>query len=133
MRAVRGKDTKPEIAVRRALHTLGYRFRLQRKGLPGRPDVLLPRHRIAIFVHGCFWHRHEGCHRATTPKIREEFWTKKLEANVARDRTVERELRELSWKVVTIWECQTKKPDDLAAYLHAELPPPKGLQGPATD
>lgn len=123
MRAVRSRDTKPEMAVRQALHALGFRFRLQRKDLPGRPDIVLPRHRLVIFVHGCFWHRHENCSRATSPKTREEFWRSKFEGNVARDRKAERALCSMGWKVLTVWECETKKQSELVIRLFAELPP----------
>jgi DNA mismatch endonuclease (patch repair protein) len=121
MRAVRGKDTKPEMAVRRILHRLGFRFRLQRRDLPGRPDIVLPRHRLAIFVHGCFWHRHSDCRRTSIPKTRADFWSAKFEANAARDERVARELVTAGWKVIVIWECQTKKPDELTVALLQDL------------
>lgn len=117
MRAVRSENTKPELAVRRILHKLGYRFRLQRRDLPGRPDIVLPGRRLAIFVHGCFWHRHPDCRKATIPKTRIDFWTAKFESNAARDERVERELVATGWKVLVVWECQTKKPEDLADAL----------------
>ncbi|MFN7009308.1 MAG: very short patch repair endonuclease [Allorhizobium sp.] len=106
MQAVRSGDTKPEIAVRKLLHRLGYRFRLRRSDLPGKPDIVLPRHRLAVFVHGCFWHRHD-CKRATMPKTRTEFWEAKLSANAARDARVMKALHELGWRTVVIWECET--------------------------
>lgn len=109
MSAIRGADTKPEVALRRALHALGYRFRLHRRNLPGRPDIVLPGRSITIFVHGCYWHRHPGCRFATTPSTRTEFWSQKFEQNVARDARNHRELRELGWHVATIWECQIRK------------------------
>lgn len=121
MRAVKGKDTKPEMAVRRVLHRLGFRFRLQRPDLPGRPDIVLPRCRLAIFVHGCFWHRHPDCRRATTPKTRIDFWSAKFAANVARDGRVEGELVAAGWKVLVVWECETKKPEDLTGALFEGL------------
>lgn len=105
MQAVRSSDTKPEIAVRKLLHRLGYRFRLRRSDLPGKPDIVLPRHRLAVFVHGCFWHRHD-CKRATMPKTRTEFWEAKLSANVARDARVMKALHEFGWRTVVIWECE---------------------------
>jgi DNA mismatch endonuclease (patch repair protein) len=117
MRAVKSKDTKPEIAVRRALHRLGFRFRLHRRDLPGRPDIVLPGRRLAIFVHGCFWHRHFNCRKATIPKTRIDFWIAKFEANTERDHQVERELVAAGWKVLVIWECQTKKPEKLTGAL----------------
>lgn len=117
MRAVKGKDTKPEVAVRRVLHRMGFRFRLQRRDLPGRPDIVIPGCRLTIFVHGCFWHRHADCSKATTPKTRIDFWNAKFEANATRDERVEAELVAAGWKVLVVWECQTKKPDDLIGAL----------------
>ena len=108
MAAVRGKDTKPELVVRRTAHRLGYRFRLHNRSLPGTPDLVFPRRRLVIFVHGCFWHRHHGCSRTTTPKTRAEFWQAKFDANVARDCRVADALHSLGWRVVVIWECQTR-------------------------
>lgn len=106
MRRIRGKDTAPELALRRALHAEGLRFRLHRANLPGRPDIVLPRFRTAVFVHGCFWHRHEGCPICTTPKSNTQFWTEKFERNVARDQRNKRQLKSLGWNVVTVWECE---------------------------
>lgn len=117
MRAVRGKDTKPELAVRQTLHRLGFRFRLHRKDLPGRPDIVLPRHRLAIFVHGCFWHRHAGCKRASSPKTRSEFWNAKFEANVARDDRVQCALQDAGWKVLIVWECAARDVEALERML----------------
>lgn len=105
MARIRGKDTAVEIAVRRQLHSLGYRFRLHRKDLPGRPDVVLPRYRAAIFVHGCFWHRHAGCAYATNPATRPAFWEAKFAANVRRDAAAVEKLLSDGWSVVVIWEC----------------------------
>ena len=93
--------------VRRALHALGFRFRLHRRDLPGSPDIVLPRHRSVIFVHGCFWHRHAGCRRTTMPKTRAAFWQAKFDANQARDAQVEDALRRAGWWVHVIWECET--------------------------
>ena len=107
MARVRGKDTTPELAVRRAAHKLGYRFRLHRRDLPGTPDMVLPRLRLAVFIHGCFWHRHQGCKRCTSPKTRVEFWDAKFAANQQRDRRNEHLLRELGWRVEVVWECET--------------------------
>lgn len=106
MAAIRGRDTSPELRVRSLLHRLGYRFRLHRRDLPGSPDIVLPRHRTVVFVHGCFWHRHPGCRYATTPKTREEFWTRKFEQNVERDRRQQQQLREMGWSVMVVWECE---------------------------
>lgn len=117
MQAIRGKDTKPECKVRSALHQLGYRFRLHRPDLPGKPDIVLPRHRTVIFVHGCFWHRHPNCRFAYTPKSRVEFWQRKFADNVRRDRRAAKQLRKAGWRVVTIWECQTRQPTRLARRL----------------
>lgn len=108
MASVRGRDTAPELAVRRIAHGMGLRFRLHRKDLPGRPDLVFPKHRLAVFVHGCFWHRHKGCRFASIPKSRIAFWTEKFAANVARDARQEAALRELGWRVLVIWQCETK-------------------------
>jgi DNA mismatch endonuclease (patch repair protein) len=104
------KNTAPEIAVRRALHSLGARFRLHRRDLPGTPDVVLPGRRLALLIHGCFWHRHAGCRFAYSPKSRREFWSAKFDRNVDRDHEVERALAELGWRVRVIWECETRDP-----------------------
>lgn len=109
--------------VRRMLHGLGYRFRLHRKDLPGRPDIALPRHRKAIFVHGCFWHAH-GCPKGQPPKSRHEYWLPKLQANVNRDRAKIAELEQLGWDVLVIWQCETKDTDVLAHKLQAFVDKP---------
>jgi DNA mismatch endonuclease (patch repair protein) len=111
MRAVGRTNTKPELIVRRVLHAMGLRFRLHRKDLPGTPDIVLPRHRTVIFVHGCFWHRHEGCSKASTPKTRPEFWNTKFEQNVRRDQRNVQALVSRGWDVVTVWECEVKDRD----------------------
>lgn len=111
------RDTKPEMVVRHLLHAIGRRFRLHRRDLPGTPDIVLPGSRKAIFVHGCFWHRHEGCARATTPKTRAEFWQEKFDRNVARDERKEAELRAAGWDVTTVWECETRDPATLEIRL----------------
>ena len=108
MAAVQNKNTKPEIAVRRVLHRMGYRFRLHVRDLPGNPDVVLPRHKVCIFVHGCFWHQHSGCSRATVPSSNTEFWRSKFEKNVARDSFVQSELKRLGWRVCVVWTCLVK-------------------------
>ena len=105
MSGIRGRNTKPEMELRRALHKRGFRFRVHARELPGRPDIVLPRHRAAIMVHGCFWHRHEGCRFATNPATRTEFWQDKFEANVARDRRNEVALVAAGWRVAIVWEC----------------------------
>jgi DNA mismatch endonuclease (patch repair protein) len=108
MSQIRGKNTKPEIFVRSLLHRMGYRFRIHRKDLPGKPDIVLPKYRTVIFVHGCFWHRHKGCKRCTTPSTNKEYWLKKFERNKINDKIYKRELKEKGWKIITIWECETK-------------------------
>jgi len=105
MSGIRGKDTKPELAVRSFLHRAGMRFRLHAK-LPGKPDLVLPRYRTVVFVHGCFWHRHEGCRYATTPASNAGFWQEKFTGNVRRDERVKRQLEEEGWRVETVWACQ---------------------------
>lgn len=108
MRAIGPGNTAPEMRVRRFLHSAGLRYRLHVSGLPGKPDIVLPKFRCVIFVHGCFWHRHPGCHLTTTPATRPEFWNQKFEKNVARDHKVQTLLEEAGWRVLTIWECETK-------------------------
>lgn len=122
MASIRGKDTKPELLLRKAMHAQGFRFRLHDKCLPGSPDLVLPRYRAVVFVHGCFWHRHEGCRFATTPATRPDFWADKFQANVARDRKHEAALLAANWRVAIIWECDIKSSvenmaDELASWL----------------
>jgi DNA mismatch endonuclease (patch repair protein) len=107
MSRIKGKDTAPELVVRRALHAAGLRFRLHVTGLPGAPDIVLPRHRTVVLVHGCFWHRHPGCANARLPGTNRLFWRRKLTANVRRDAKVMRELHALGWRVMVVWECET--------------------------
>ncbi|MDG9924479.1 MULTISPECIES: DNA mismatch endonuclease Vsr [unclassified Pseudomonas] len=133
MRAVRRADTKPELRVRRVLHALGLRFRLHRKSLPGSPDVVLPKHRTVIFVHGCFWHRHPGCRYASTPKTRQEFWLPKFEANIQRDARKEAQLRELGWRVLVVWECETRRLPDLEKRFRREFPVAASAHTPPHD
>jgi len=121
MAAIRGKDTKPEKIVRSLAHRMGYRFRLHRKDLPGRPDLVFPCRRKVIFVHGCFWHQHPGCRFASRPATRPEFWAKKLSGNRARDRRVQAELRRQGWKVLVVWECQTRNLLNLESRLRRFL------------
>ena len=106
MAAIRGKDTKPEVIVRSFLHRLGFRFRLHGRDLPGRPDIVLPKYRTVVEVRGCFWHRHEGCPFAYTPKSNREFWESKLNGNRERDRRNLRDLARLGWRVIEVWECE---------------------------
>lgn len=105
MSSIRGKDTQPELIVRRYLHASGFRFRLHRKDLQGRPDLVLPKWRVAVFVHGCFWHGHQKCRYFSLPKTRPEFWEAKIQGNRIRDIRAERLLSEQGWRVMTIWEC----------------------------
>ena len=113
MSAIKSKNTKPEIAVRKVLHSMGYRFRLHSKDLPGSPDIVLPKYKTVIFVHGCFWHRHKNCKYATTPKTREEFWNNKFRSNIERDLEIHEKIKNLNWRSVVIWECETKNMEDL--------------------
>ncbi|WP_182510619.1 DNA mismatch endonuclease Vsr [Phyllobacterium sp. P30BS-XVII] len=106
MSRIRSKDTKPELGLRKALHATGLRFRLDNRTLPGKPDLVLPRHRSVIFVHGCFWHRHPSCKVATTPKSNTDFWLDKFQRNVARDAKVTQQLKDLGWRVFVAWECE---------------------------
>jgi len=129
MSGIRGKNTKPEILVRNALTIKGYRYRLHRKDLPGAPDIVMPGRHIAIFVHGCFWHQHEGCRLAKQPSTRSEFWAAKLGANVERDRKATSLLSEQGWRVLQVWECATKSlarlqtlPDSLAEWIDGTDP-----------
>lgn len=112
MSGIQGKNTKPEILVRRYLHSKGYRFRLHRKNLPGCPDLVLSKYRLAIFIHGCFWHHHTACFYARLPATREEFWRTKLTRNVERDEEQKHMLISLGWRVLTIWECGTRHCQD---------------------
>lgn len=107
MAGIKGKNTKPEIVVRKALHAQGYRFRLHDKKLPGKPDIVLPKYKTVIFVHGCFWHKHD-CKHFKWPKTRPEFWREKIEGNVARDKKHAEELITLGWNVKVVWECEVK-------------------------
>jgi DNA mismatch endonuclease (patch repair protein) len=114
MAGIRGRDTKPELVLRKALHARGFRYRLHPGGVPGRPVLVLPKHRAAVFVHGCFWHRHEGCRYATTPATRAQFWAAKFEGNLDRDKTAHAMLIERGWRVATVWECALRKPGQIA-------------------
>lgn len=114
MALVRSRDTQPEMRVRKALHAAGLRYRLHDRRLPGAPDLVFPSRRIAVFVHGCFWHRHPGCAAARLPKSRQEFWEPKLAGNVERDKRQQGELEARGWTVLVIWECETRNPAALA-------------------
>jgi DNA mismatch endonuclease (patch repair protein) len=123
MSLVRSRDTKPEMAVRRALHRLGYRFRLHRKDLPGKPDLVFPRRKKVIFVHGCFWHGHDaaGCKLARMPKSRQEFWEAKIRANSERDARSIEALKKLGWGVYVVWECELKGEQNIVNALRGFL------------
>lgn len=108
MSRIRGKDTKPELMLRSLLHRAGFRFRLHVPDLPGKPDIVLPKYRTVIFVHGCFWHRHDGCANATMPKTRPEFWQEKFRRTVERDHEKQTQLEDAGWRVLTVWECELK-------------------------
>ena len=123
MSRIRSGNTKPERLVRSLLHRMGYRFRLHRKDLPGRPDIVLPGRRTVILVHGCYWHRHTGCRFAYTPKSNIEFWEAKFNENVNRDQRQRSQLSELGWNVITVWECETKELEALSERLGSEIPP----------
>lgn len=117
MQAVKGRDTKPEMTLRSALHRQGLRFRVCRRDLPGRPDIVFAKAKLAIFVHGCFWHRHSGCPKATTPKANSEFWQEKFQANVRRDQVKAQQLAAAGWTVKEVWECQMLRPDRRAQVV----------------
>ena len=117
MSRIKSKDTTPECLARSFLHRNGFRFRLHVKDLPGKPDIVLPKHKTVIEVRGCYWHRHEGCKDATTPSTNAEFWQKKFAENVARDKRTEQELKKLGWNVIVIWECETGKSSQLEGLI----------------
>ncbi len=122
MSRIKGRDTKPELIVRSMLHRMGYRFRLHVKTLPGKPDIVLPKYKTVIFVHGCFWHRHKGCKYAYTPKSRQDFWKAKFAANERNDSKATSRLRRLGWRVCTLWECDSADPSRLHRMLNAQIP-----------
>ena len=132
MSRIKSGNTKPEIALRSLLHAMGYRFRLHGKVskklhpkgvLPGKPDIVLAKYKSVIFVHGCFWHRHENCKESTTPKTRRQWWLEKFEKTIERDKNNQRELEKLDWKVIVVWECEIKNEAQLVQKLHLEIPP----------
>ena len=125
MSKVSGKHTAPELNVRRLLHSLGYRFRLHRKDLPGRPDIVLPKHRAVIFVHGCFWHRHVGCPNTRTPKSNVDFWERKFHDNLQRDKRVESKLDAAGWRSWVIWECECRDVEALTRRILEYLGKPR--------
>jgi DNA mismatch endonuclease (patch repair protein) len=120
MSLVRGKDTKPELIVRKLLHRLGYRFRLHRRDLPGKPDIVLPRYKTAIFVHGCFWHGH-NCKGGARPSSNVEFWNDKLAKNIVRDQVNVNKLKLLGWRCIIVWQCETRNEEALEKKLKAAL------------
>ena len=124
MASVRSKHTAPELAVRRLAHRLGYRFRLHRRGLPGTPDMVFPKYRVAVQVHGCFWHGHEGCRHAARPGSNAEFWNEKIERNRARDARDTAALEATGWTVLTVWGCEVRNAAELAERLSTAMPRP---------
>jgi DNA mismatch endonuclease (patch repair protein) len=121
MSRIRGRDTKPELIVRRLVHALGYRFRLHRRDLPGAPDLTFPGRKKVVFIHGCFWHQHQGCRFAYKPKSNVEFWKQKLTGNTRRDARVVQELREQGWSPLVIWECEISDLQNLTNRLTSHL------------
>lgn len=117
MSRVKGKNTRPELSIRRLAYSLGLRFRLHRRDLPGTPDLVFPRWKLALFMHGCYWHRHIGCKLCTTPKTRVEFWSAKFASNVDRDRQNVAELERQGWRVLIVWQCELRDPEAVTARL----------------
>ena len=123
MSRVKGRDTKPEILVRSVIHRMGYRFRVHRSDLPGNPDIVLPRHGKIIFVHGCFWHGHKRCPRSKRPTTNKSFWNEKLNKNIDRDKRQQKEIKNMGWKVLVVWQCEIRKPSKLLEKLERFLNP----------
>lgn len=121
MSRIRGKNTQPELIVRSVLHKMGYRFRLHRKNLPGKPDIVLPKYKTVIFVHGCFWHRHKGCKFAYIPKSRISFWNRKFDRTLQLDKINLNKLKRLGWNVLTIWECDISNTNKIKQLLKIKL------------
>lgn len=121
MALIRSKDTKPELAVRRLIHGMGYRYRLHEKALPGNPDLVFAGRSKVIFVHGCFWHLHRNCPHCRPPKSKRDYWTPKLENNAARDKLVRGKLRRLGWRALVVWECEIEYPERLSRRIKAYL------------
>ncbi|HMR34350.1 MAG TPA: DNA mismatch endonuclease Vsr [Geminicoccaceae bacterium] len=119
MRSIRKRDTQPELLVRRALHAAGLRFRLYRSDLPGNPDIIMPRRRLALLIHGCFWHQHPGCRLCRQPSRNIDYWLPKLARNVARDARTRSELEALGWRVLVIWECEARDPARVSEIITA--------------
>ncbi|WP_092169815.1 very short patch repair endonuclease [Pseudomonas sp. NFACC37-1] len=122
MAAIRGSNTSPEMKVRKLLHRHGFRYRLHSRKLPGRPDLVLPRYNVCIFIHGCFWHRHPGCRYASTPSTRIDFWHQKFEQNVNRDLRNRNELLQSGWRVIELWECGIRRPEADMYWLLKTIP-----------
>ena len=129
MSRISGKNTKPEILVRSLLHRMGYRFRLHEKNMPGKPDIVLPKHKKVIFVHGCFWHGHENCPRSKRPSTNVEFWNKKINGNIERDKKNIKSLERLGWETLIIWTCEIKNEDALKHKLTSFMETSKLEQG----
>ena len=121
MSRIKSGNTKPEMIVRSLLHRMGYRFRLHRKDLPGKPDIVLPKYKTLIFVHGCFWHMHKGCKRSNIPKTNKEYWGPKLKRNKENDEKNKKKLLKCGWKVITVWECKVKDLDKLVKFLKRNI------------
>ena len=121
MSRVKGRDTKPEILIRSFVHRMGFRFRVHRRDLPGNPDIVLPRYKKAIFVHGCFWHGHKRCRRSKRPTTNEQFWNKKLDGNIERDKRFRRRLHQMNWEVLVVWQCEIRNPEKLLRKLEGFL------------
>lgn len=121
MSRIRSKNTSPERQVRSLLHRMGFRFRTHKNTLPGKPDIVLKKYRTAVFVHGCFWHRHKGCKDTTTPKSNTAFWKQKFASNIVRDQKHIRELRKSKWKVIVIWECELERPEKIVTRIRKAM------------
>jgi DNA mismatch endonuclease, patch repair protein len=127
MSRIKGKDTKPEMLVRKFLHAHGYRYRLHVKNLPGKPDIVLPKYKTVIFVNGCFWHGHEGCKYYVVPKTKTEWWLNKINGNISNDHKAEQALKQLGWNIITLWECELK-PATIVVSLNTLLQRLSALQ-----
>lgn len=124
MSRIRSQNTKPERVVGSLLHRMGFRYRLYRRDLPGTPDIVFTKHKSVIFVHGCFWHRHEGCKGATTPTTNIEYWTTKFAKNIERDNKNQQQLKQMGWRVILVWQCELNDLDKLALRLYTSLTDP---------
>jgi len=121
MSRIRSKNTEPELIVRSLLHKMGYRFRMHRKDLPGNPDIVLPKYKTVIFVHGCFWHRHKGCKRCSTPSTNKDYWQAKFDRNIQNDVKNKDALKKIGWKVLAIWECETTNTEMLKIIIQKKM------------